>query len=234
MANDGEWLSEPANDQGETHSTTANSGWASPRSALLILAVLIVGIVIGRNLPGISPAIAADPVADATATREAEFAELNDLRTKVAAPAVCTPAPTSTPEPTATTVPAQAAGAEVTDANGWGITILSIQPVQTPDRVEANGQLMRVNLQLSNSSNSPMLPPFVDWRLVDAAGNRYSVSSTATNAIAGAAWGAPVDAHDSEERTVVFDVIPDAGSTFVLENDKDPSFRIAVTVESRA
>lgn len=211
----------------------------SLKSIALIFVVLGIGIVIGRSSLGATSAIAADPAPDATATRAAELKELNDLRTKVAQPIVCTPAPTATatstptPEPTATTVPPRPAGTEVIDKNGFAVTVLSIQPVQAPDGVNATGQLLRLNVTLSNTTNAPMLTPFVDWRLVDVAGNRYPVDLDATPAIAGVGWAVAVGANEKVERAVVFDVAPSAGTTFILENEKDPTFRIEVSIESR-
>lgn len=209
------------------------------RSGVVVLAVLVLGILIGRAMTGTPSAVAANPTVAGTATRSAELKELNDLRTKVAQPVVCTPAPTATPtstptpEPTATIVPARPAGTEVIDASGLGVNVLSIQPVPIPDGVEATGQLLRVNVRLSNKADSPVLPPFVEWRLVDSVGNRYSVDLVATPLFAGAAWGVAIGGHQTEDRTVVFDVAVNAGTTFVLENDNDPTFRVEVSIESR-
>ena len=208
----------------------------------LVLAALTIGVLIGRGLPGGAIAQAADESVDATATRAAELTELDELRTKVAQPVYCTPMPsptpteTATPVPptaTATLVPPQGIGVEVVDSQGLGVTILSIQPVQAPDGVDANGQLMRLNVRLSNTTDSPLAVPFVDWRLVDAAGNRYSVHIEATGDVVGPTWAVAVGAHETDERAVVFDVAADAGGSFVLEHDEDQTFRIQVVMESR-
>jgi hypothetical protein len=208
--------------------------------ACVIVVAVAVGILIGRAVPEIPSAIAADPAAEATATRSAELTELNDLRTKVAQPAACTPAPTSTPtssptpSPTPTLVPPVPAGQEARDANGWAVTVLSIQSVPSPDGIDVTGKLMQINLTIENTSDSPQLPPFNHWRLVDQAGNRYSVDGDATTALASPAWLLSIGAHKVEERVLVFDVASDAGTTFVLENEQDPTFRIEVSVvESR-
>jgi hypothetical protein len=216
-----------------------HAGWVGIWPVALVLIALTIGIVIGRGWPDSPTVEAADATLDATAVREAELAELNDLQTVVAQPAYCTPvpipSPTSTPEPTATAtiVPAHGTGSEVVDVSGLGITVLSIQPVTTPEGVDASGRLMRVNVSISNPTDSPLQPPFVKWRLVDAAGNRYAVHLNATGTIAGPTWAVAICAHETDERSVVFDVAPDAGTSFVLENNDDPNFRIEVVMESR-
>jgi hypothetical protein len=207
------------------------------------VAILLCGIVIGRALPGTGSAIAADPTGEAslaaTSTRAAELEELARLRTQVAQPPECSPVPTETPassptpEPTATTAPAQPAGTAVLDANGLAITVLSIQPVAAPEGIEPRGLLMRLNFVISNDGNEPILPNFTDWRLVDASGNRYAVHVNATDAIVGRFCCVAVPAHSEEERALIFDVGADSGTTFVLENERNPLFRIEVTIEER-
>jgi hypothetical protein len=237
---DGEGLGpKEVNGDGRIVFPPPHAGWVGIWPVALMLIALTVGIVIGRGWPDSSTVKAADATPDATAVREAELVELNDLRTQVSQPGYCTlmptPSPTSTPEPTATAtiVPAQVSGTEVVDSSGLGITVLSIQPVTTPEGIEASGRLMRVNVSFSNPTDSPIQPPFVTWRLVDAAGNRYAVHLIATGAIAGPTWAVAIGAHENDERSVVFDVAPDAGTSFVLENNDDPNFRIEVVIESR-
>jgi hypothetical protein len=196
-------------------------------------------------MPAVVEVGAADPAVDATATRTAELAELNDLRTKVAQPAVCTPAATvtptatptptntATPEPTATIVPAVPIGTEVTTANGLIFTFTAINPIPTPDSVEANGRLIRVTFRVSNESNDSKRVPLEEWRLVDATGNEFRVDTLALAQIDGVRWSFAVSAHDSENRSLIFDVTPDSGPVFTLESTVDPAFRVALPIEAR-
>lgn len=206
----------------------------------LVAFALVIGLGIGHwGMPD-GAARAADPASpEATATRAAELAELDALRTKVAQPEVCTPAATETPtatpspEPTATQVPAVAAGTAIAYGTDWKITIHSIQTIAAPDGIKVNGQLVKVTLTLENVSNAPHAAPFGEWRLVDAAGNRYKASTTATERAGTHGFGVPIDAHATEDRALVFDIAVDAGTSFVLESTKDPTFRVQLAFEAR-
>jgi len=211
----------------------------------LVALALIAGVVLGRSLPGISSAGAADPAVDATATRTAEIAELNDLRTKVAQPVVCTPlatatptvtpTPTSTPtpEPTATTVPAVPIGTELSTTDGLTYTFTAISTIPTPDVANVDGRLIRVTFSVTNTSNDRVRVPVGEWRLVDASGNRYSADTELMANIDGPRWSLAVPPHESDDRALIFDVPVDSGSEFTLESTADPAFRVALPIVAR-
>ncbi|HYP60466.1 MAG TPA: hypothetical protein VEQ36_08545 [Thermomicrobiales bacterium] len=200
------------------------------RSALIATGVAIGAVARGQVSLGNS-AVAATP--DATATREAELEELNSLQTQVAQPLVCTPAPTSTPSPTATQVPPSQTGVPLVYGNIWTITVLGIFPAMSPQDARLSGKLMQVNLTASHNNPVPKLPPLTELRLVDSQG-RFSVPDIALNqSIFGSDWGLHVSPGVTANLSVVFDVAADAGDSFILESNADPTFRVAMTVEQR-
>lgn len=210
-----------------------------PRRAAwwLVALALVAGVALGRWNTG-SPAIAADPSPDATATRAAELRELDALRTEVAQPAVCTPAPTQPPtatptqEPTATLVPAVAAGETVPYGDVWNVTVESVQLVSPPAGLAVDGQLIKVIVTIKNRTDKPHAPPFNDWRLVDAAGNRYVVSSGATKVSGTRNYGLAITANGSERIELVFEVDPASGTAFTLESTEEPAFRVALAIST--
>jgi hypothetical protein len=205
----------------------------------LVVIALVIGLAIGRG-SSIGPvARAADPTVDATATRTAELAELNDLRTKVAQTVVCTPpatsTPTMTPEPTftPTVVPVVPVGEAIQYGKTFTITVNGITDVGQPDDLQPNGRFLGVYVTMENLTNSPQWPSFDDWRLVDSSGKSYRLDSQATQNVFGKTWGLPVSKNATEERGVVFDVPVDVGDTFILESDTQPTFRVGLVLESR-
>src|SRR5262249_36136268 len=109
----------------------------------------------------------------------------------------------------------------------------SIDKVAAPDNLEVKGELIRVNTTFENITNDGYSPPLDGWVLVDSAGDRYSLNLSATMAVGTYAFGASIGPHDSADRAMVFDVSPNAGSTFILESTKDPTFRVELTFVAR-
>lgn len=204
----------------------------------IVAGSLVLVILIGRGAGGLA-ATAADPDEDATATRTAELLELDDLRTKVAIPVVCTPAASPTPSPTveptatATLVPAVPAGREVAHGEALAVTATSIESAGGTNDMTPSGKYVRVNVDIRNLAASGQVPPYNEWRLVDTAGNRYGVDFTASALMVGPQWGSVIAANATESRGVIFDVAADAGETFVLESETQPGFRIELTIVVR-
>ena len=172
---------------------------------------------------------ASTEVADPTATREAELEELADLRTQVAQKPVCTPAADVTP----TEVPAAPTGTPLPYRDIWTITVHGIAPMPGSDAVKPSGQFMQVNLAVSHSSTKSEIFPFADFVLRDNSGRVAVIDQTINRQIFGNAWLLGVLPGATEERSLVFDVPADAGSSFTLESQVDPTFRVAMTVEQR-
>ena len=220
---------------------SANEQRIGRRTILQYAAVLGAGVVGGGLLRGnVSlgrPAGAASPAApDVTATREAELAELHALQTQVANPPVCTPAPTETPvaaTATATEVPVAQAGVPLPYLDIWTITALGIAPTLGATNLMPVGQFMQVNLTLSHSSRDPQAMPLTDFVLVDSSG-RFSVIDILVNqGLLGSGWGLSISPGTTDSRSLIFDVAADAGTSFVLESNVDPTFRVALKIEQR-
>jgi len=211
------------------------------RALLQYAAVLGAGVTVGGLFRGnVSPssvAGASSPVAaDATATREAELAELSDLRTQVANPPVCTPPPTATPVPptaTATEVPIAQAGVQLAYLDIWTLTILGIAPTPGSDDLRPAGQFMRINFEVSHSTRSSKVLLFNDFVLVDGQGRFSRVDRETNRVFLGNSWEYGTEPGVTEPRAMIFDVAADAGDLFVLESDNDPTFRVALRIEER-
>ena len=92
---------------------------------------------------------------------------------------------------------------------------------------------MQVNLTVSHSSRKPetlLLPRFV---LADGSGRFSSIDIAVNQKIFGPFWGLSLESGVTENRSMIFDVAADAGSSFILESNADPTFRVALTVEQR-
>jgi hypothetical protein len=189
------------------------------------------------NLSTERTALAATPgSAESTATREAEIAELRALQTQVAQPVVCTPAPTETPPPptaTATEVPLAATGVPLTYLDIWTLTLFGIAPTPESDEISPAGQFMRINFEVSHSSRSAQLVRFTDFVLSDSQGRFSRIDRETNRRLVGNSWEYSIPPGVTENRAMVFDVAADAGDSFILESDADPTFRVALTVEQR-
>lgn len=208
------------------------------RTFLIHAGVLGAGVAVGAVAKGSvslnAPALAATPGApDATATRVAELDELHALQTQVATDLVCTPAATATPEPTATQVPAVQAGTPISYQGLWTIAALGIAPLPVSNDPRPSGKFMQVTLEVSHSASSIQLIPYTDFLLVDSAGRFANVDQGVNRAYLGNAWLQGVEVGVKEIRSLIFDVAADAGDSFVLESQADPTFRVALTVEAR-
>ena len=213
----------------------------SRRTVLQYTAVLGAGLAAGtfvrRDVSLGTVAGAATPDAsDATATREAELAELHDLQTQVANPLACTPAPTATSIPataTPTQVPLAQTGVPLLYLNLWTITVLGIAPTPGSQEVRPAGQFMQVNLTVAHSDDAVSMIPHLDFRLTDSAGRLSVIDQAVNRALLGNAWLLGVSPGVTETRAWIFDVAADAGDSFVLESNADPTFRVALKVEQR-
>ena len=197
-----------------------------------VAAALAVGFLAGRLwIGGPAPAAtsAQGAAPEATATREAELAELDDLRTRAAQtpePAVCTPAATATPEPTPTPVPPVAAGQPLPYGEDWIVTATGIALMPTISTETATGIFAQVNLTITNNASETRRFRLIDLRLVDDRGRVFEAVSVAT-AIVGGSGGEPrIPPSLPTETAVVFDVTTDVGSSFILESKVDPMFRV--------
>lgn len=207
------------------------------RSGLLVGSALALGAITSPWLSGGGPTVRARQDATApTQTREAELAELNALRTQVAGADICTPPAVATPlsaTATATPVPPTAVGVTIPYAGQFDITVLGIAPLPASGALESQGQLLQVNLTVINTTRSADLPPFSSWLLIDASGQAYQVDQDASKEIGGVGWNLHVEPGELASRSVVFDVLPHAGTLFTLESRDEPTFRVALAIESR-
>jgi len=211
------------------------------------MAMLIGAFALGMLVrSGTNPvANAADATPDATATRQAELLELNDLRTRVAEGIVCTPpaeptatitpTPTNTPLPTATPtlVPPKPIGDEIAYGSNLVFIAEGVSVVPAPDGLDPEGQYLRVNLKVKNLTDTARRLPLDDLRLVDANGSTYRIDNQASKEIVGTRWNLNIGKSETDDRGFVFDVPVDAGDVFVLESVDKPEFRIELVLESR-
>lgn len=206
------------------------------RTAWLVGSGAVLGVATLPAITSSSPsARALQAAADPTKTREAELAELNALRTQVAKPDDCASPSAASVTPTAipTQVPPAAVGVTIEYAHLFDITVLGIAPLPIGGGLESQGQLLQVNLTILNTTRDAELPPFRSWLLIDASGLAYRVDPDASREIGGVGWELTVAPGESADRAIVFDVLPNAGTTFTLESRKEPNFRVALAIESR-
>jgi hypothetical protein len=211
----------------------------SRRTLIKYAATLGAGVAVGAVTVGsvrINPSALAQStqVADPTATREAELAELHALQTQVAQPAVCTPAVSPTADSaTATPVPASATGVPLSYRDKWTITVVGIVPVPGSDTVRPAGNFMQVSMVLSHSQTSIQFVPYTDFMLSDGAGRYSAVDQGVNRGLLGNDWLLGVQPGEARDWSLIFDVAADAGDSFLLESKADPMFRVAMTVEQR-
>jgi hypothetical protein len=212
-----------------THSTGTSRRAFIQYGLTLGVGVAIGGVATGRISLNSSVLAASTETPDATATREAEIKELNDLRTQVANPPVCTPIV----EPTPTEAPLANTGVPLSYRDIWTITVHGIAPLPGSDVVKPAGQFMQINLAVSHSSASAEIFPYVDFVLSDAKGRFAVVDQSINRAMFGNGWLFAIQPGVTEERSLVFDVAADAGNGFLLESQADSSFRVGMTLEQR-
>jgi hypothetical protein len=209
----------------------ANPGM-KPLLAWFIVSALVLGFFIGRvasDGPAVSAA-ANEP--DATATRTAELAELDALRTQVAQqPSACpqTPTPAATPTP----VPAGDMGQPYPYTDAWTVVVKDAEPVLSSGDVQPKGAFLKVNLTITNNRSEHELFPFTDLQLVDGQNRTFLVSQEGSNAIIATNWDFFIDPSIPVDKSVVFDVATDSGTSFILQSTTEPTFRVKVEVVQR-
>jgi hypothetical protein len=210
-------------------------------SISLTACCLVLAFVIGRATAGQETVLAGSASLvdlEATATRMAELAELDQLRTQVAQPLVCTPAATSTPQPTATPlptatlVPPATAGLPMPYAGDWTVTVDVAALVPTFDVLTADGSYAIVRLALINHTATPRAFPYEELVLRDENGNIY-LPDTQVRSVNAAGWFTIVPPSTPTDGMVIFDIQTGAHGPFVLESSVDPTFRVEVSEEIR-
>jgi hypothetical protein len=213
-----------------------------------LAAVLLAAVVAVNGLdPGVDAAPVAfaarqdDSAAQATATREAELAEVAalqtqvaDLQTQVAAlqTQAATASATATPTATPTPVPPAPMGQELTFDETWGIAVVDAQSRLTVDEFQAEGIFIEVVIRVTNNSNESNAFPFERFVLTDDKGRSVGANLAASILLEGT-QSRTVEPWRTVDLRYVFDVLPDAGQSFVFESPDDPAFRIAVTLAQR-
>jgi hypothetical protein len=196
----------------------------------------LMSLIARQGFPaGGSAAASAAADVNATATREAELAELDALRTEVAQPKICTPAPTETPArtPTPTEVPLAATGVPLPYLGDWTVTVTGVSPAPIFKDTKPAGKFMQVNLTLAHESRDSQFMAVSDFLLIDSQGRYSTPLSMGSAAMVDQGWQYEVAPGVTKNRAIIFDVAADAGDSFILESKADPTFRVAMTVEQR-
>jgi hypothetical protein len=211
---------------------TSNQGLAT-RSLFvwLLVSALLFGFLVGWIARAEPVASAATTDADATATRAAELEELEQLRTQVAEQA--TACAEKQPSPTPTQVPAGEMGLEYPYGDGWSVTVIDAVAVPATDAVKPSGAFLQVNLTLTNNGRENEIFPFNELVLLDGQQRSYAISAEASRELVAQDWDFYVEPSQPTVKSVIFDVAPDAGTSFVLESTKDPAFRVKVEIVQR-
>jgi hypothetical protein len=173
------------------------------------------------------------PIAGATATRDAELQELEQLRTQVAqaaTPCEQTPTPAATPTP----APPAAQGQPLPYGENWTIAVTGASTATNVTDNFPNGVYVLVNLTITNNDATKRFFKYNDLRLLDNQGRIYISELFVSSRV-------PID-HPINfgfnpsiptDTVVVFDVAVDAGQPFILESTADPTFREEVNLEMR-
>jgi hypothetical protein len=200
-------------------------------AALPLLALAWLG---GASARSLAPQRQDDPAVQATATREAELAQIADLESTIVAlqTQVALLSATSTPTPEPTPVPPVPAGQALPYGAGWSVTALDAGTQPLIADLAPVGVFIAVRIEVTNLSDAAQTFPFRDFRLRDAADRVYAIDQVATTR-AGPEVHLSIDPTLPQELLLVFDVLPDAGETFVLESTEDPTFRVQVMLAQR-
>jgi hypothetical protein len=203
-----------------------------PVVAWLLVSALLLGFLIGRVVASGPAASAAATEPDATATRTAELAELDALRTQVAQqPTACATNPT--PAVTPTLVPPGEMGEPYPYAGAWTIVVKDASPVAPTGNSKPKGAFLRVNLTLTNNSQKPAVMYFANMVLVDTQGRAYPFAENASHEILGNTYQFIIQPSLPVDTPIIFDVASDAGTSFVLQSTTDPTFRVKVEIVQR-
>lgn len=96
----------------------------------------------------------------------------------------------------------------------------------------AQGIYIQVNLLITNNARDRRMFPFGELILVDARGRVFE-PALMESIMVGRHWSLTFPPSIPTESAIVFDVLPDAGDTFILESRKDPAFRVRLDVQLR-
>jgi hypothetical protein len=197
----------------------------------LLVSALLLGFLVGWIVRAEPAASAATTEADATVTRAAELEELEQLRTQVAEQA--TACADKQPSPTPTQVPAGEMGQAFPYGEGWTVVVVDAVTIPGTDAVKPSGAFLQVNLTLTNNGRENEIFPFNELVLIDSQQRSYAISTEASRELVAQDWDFFVEPSQPTAKSVIFDVAPDAGTSFVLESTKDPAFRVKVEIVQR-
>jgi hypothetical protein len=197
----------------------------------LLVSALMLGFLVGWIARAEPVTSAATTEADATATRAAELVELEQLRTQVAEQA--TACADDQPTPTPTQVPAGEMGQEYPYGDGWTVIVIDAVTVPGTEATKPSGAFLQVNMSLTNNGRENKIFPFNELVLIDSQQHSYAISTEASREFVAQDWDFFVEPSQPTGKSVIFDVAPDAGTSFVLESTKDPAFRVKVEIVQR-
>jgi hypothetical protein len=205
-------------------------GWAL---VVVALAVSVVRLDSGEVASG-APARQDEAAAQATATREAELAQIAALQAEVAAlqtqVAEQCLEPTPTVEPTP--VPPSPIGQPVAYAGDWTVVVGGATLRPAIEVTMADGVFIELPLTITLNGTGPRSFPYSDFVLVDGQGRSFGVDIPAMVQLDG--WvGVSLETALPGVRQLVFDVATDAGETLVLESKTDPAFRVEIVLQQR-
>jgi hypothetical protein len=200
------------------------------------LIALFVGFAAGRvwTPTGTGATTSAGtPIAGATATRDAELQELEQLRTQVAQPA--TPcAQTPTPAATPTPAPPAAQGQPLPYVENWTVKVTGASTATNVAESFPKGVYVLVNLTITNNEAEKRFFKYEDLRLLDDHGRVFiSDQYVSTRVRIDQRINFQFDPSIPTDTAVVFDVATDVGQSFILESTADPTFREQVNLEMR-
>jgi hypothetical protein len=209
--------------------------WLSP-------IVLIAAVLVGRFWLGSSATAADTQDVAATATRQAEIAEVSELqtevaelRTQVAVLKHATPTPSPSPTPTATPVPPKAMNEPLPYVGDWTVSVTSVDKMPTVtgsnQSKTAQGIYVVVRLKATNNGTERRRFPFQDFILVDDNGRVFDPANFESILVSGNLQS--ISPSIPTDTAVVYDVTTDVGNRFVLESRKDPTFRVQVEIVLR-
>jgi hypothetical protein len=203
----------------------------------MIVRILLVAAAVALTIAGLAPLRLEAQTPEATQTRTAEETEIaslhatiESLQTVVAT--LTMPTPTATPMPTATIVPPRPAGSPEPLGETWEVTVGTVSFAATWENEVADGTFARVELVITNLSDSRERFSFDQFVLRDANGRAFVPDRTVGNDLT-AGWINRFDPNLPTEAFVIFDIATDATGPFVLEYVDDPTFRVTVQEEIR-
>jgi hypothetical protein len=193
----------------------------------LIALTFVIGSLAGQLVGGgfVGAAVQNDATPEPLCVYQDKKA--NQLGTAVAQATACAEA---TPMASPIAVEPLMPGTTIQIEDDWEFTVTSISVPAANFKDAPTGRYLQVEVTVKNNAGDGRYFAYGDWILVDDQGRAYELRHESTMDASGGYYRG-FGAGSEKTFRIVYDVAPDAGSSFTYVNRADPTIQYALTLQ---